>query len=178
MNRCSISEEETTNAVLSLNLITDPAPAALESRNNQDMYLGVALSGVFQVDQSHPDLGVKQIHGPKDVCNAPNLDDSTAFPNSKKKNRVTTSESTSLNGEKRSTSLNEAEFLHLSQSSDLVGEKYRVTKKDKNKLRANNTGKSNVSIHIVLPSQIPHAFYSSTLLLNSKCPQVIPRARR
>ncbi|CBI32242.3 unnamed protein product, partial [Vitis vinifera] len=104
MNRCSISEEETTKALIAL--YQAPAP---ESQHNL---------------QSRAD---------SEISNATNHDGPTQFSNSLRKNLQTSVKSRSLNDVNQSPLANELDFQHLSKSSDLALEKQRLKQKEKHK---------------------------------------------
>ncbi|XP_057508064.1 cysteine-tryptophan domain-containing zinc finger protein 7 [Actinidia eriantha] len=140
MNRCSISEEETTKAVVTLHQF--PAP---DSHNNQHAYPGGVLPGLSladasRVDQNRQNLGChdepsvgKKKNELKEEVAAVNQDGPAPFPNSMKKNVMAPAKSRSLNGVTQSPAGNEIESQHLSKS--FVVEKHRNKQKEKNKLR-------------------------------------------
>ncbi|RVW54546.1 hypothetical protein CK203_071383 [Vitis vinifera] len=119
MNRCSISEEETTKALIAL--YQAPAPESqhnLQSRADS-VVSGVTLAGIGHPEQNHQILGSntmlssgKRKHGSKEISNATNHDGPTQFSNSLRKNLQTS---------------------HLSKSSDLALEKQRLKQKEKHK---------------------------------------------
>ncbi|GFY98736.1 CW-type zinc finger [Actinidia rufa] len=140
MNRCSISEEETTKAVVTLHQF--PAP---DSHNNQHAYPGGVLPGLSladasRVDQNRQNLGChdepsvgEKKNELKEVVAAVNQDGPAPFPNPMKKNVMAPAKSRSLNGVTQSPAGNEIESQHLSKS--FVVEKHRNKQKEKNKLR-------------------------------------------
>ncbi|GFZ13717.1 CW-type zinc finger [Actinidia rufa] len=142
MNRCSISEEETTKAVVTLHQF--PAPG---NHNNQNAHPGGVLPGLSladasRLDQNHQNLachdepGVgKKKNEIKEVVAAVNQDGPAQFPNSMKKNIP--AKSRSLNGANQSPTPNEIESRHLSKS--FVVEKHRNKQKEKNKLREHHS---------------------------------------
>ena len=141
MNRCSISEEETTKAVVTL--LQFPAP---DSHNNQHAYPGGVLPGLSladasRVDQNRQNLGchdepsVGEKKNELKVVAAVNQDGPAQFPNPMKKNIP--AKSRSLNGANQSPTPNEIESRHLSKS--LVVEKHRNKQKEKNKLREHHS---------------------------------------
>ena len=104
MNRCSISEEETTKAVVTLHQFP-----ATDSHNNQHVYPGGVLPGLSladasHVDQNHQNLGchdepsVGKKKNELKVVTAVNQDGPAPFPNSMKKNVMAPEKSRSLNG--------------------------------------------------------------------------------
>ncbi|PSR94773.1 MORC family CW-type zinc finger protein [Actinidia chinensis var. chinensis] len=142
MNRCSISEEETTKAVVTLHQF--PAPG---NHNNQNAHPcgvlpGLSLADASRLDQNHQNLGChdepgvgKKKNEIKEVVAAVNQDGPAQFPNSMKKNIP--AKSRSLNGANQSPTPNEIESRHLSKS--LVVEKHRNKQKEKNKLREHHS---------------------------------------
>lgn len=128
MNRCSISEEETTKAVLALQQ-TFPSAPVHGGQNSQNRYSGVVSSGVadaWHVDQCIQDAGGRKNHGIKDVYNAFSHNGSSPYSDSKKKIFQAPVETQSLNGENHSPSFNKDEVS--GQSSGLVGQKCRHRK--------------------------------------------------
>ncbi|WOG87318.1 hypothetical protein DCAR_0206541 [Daucus carota subsp. sativus] len=128
MNRCSISEEETTKAVLALQQ-TFPSAPVHGGQNSQNRYSGVVSSGVadaWHVDQCIQDVGGRKNHGIKDVYNAFSHNGSSPYSDSKKKIFQAPVETQSLNGENHSPSFNKDEVS--GQSSGLVGQKCRHRK--------------------------------------------------
>lgn len=68
MNRCSISEEETTRAISAVNQV--PAP---DRQNNLHSHPEGGLSGVIKADKNHQDLGFNALSGgnkKKNIINA------------------------------------------------------------------------------------------------------------
>ncbi|KAA8529321.1 hypothetical protein F0562_033880 [Nyssa sinensis] len=140
MNRCSISEEETTKALIAP--ITKSAP---ESQNSLHVHPGGVVSGVTSSDarlfyQNHENVGShaipsggKKKQGLKEVSNATNQDGTTQFPNSLKKNLQASVKSRSLYGVNQSPPVNELDSQNLSKSSIAVVEKHRHKQKEKNK---------------------------------------------
>ncbi|KAA8549191.1 hypothetical protein F0562_000875 [Nyssa sinensis] len=140
MNRCSISEEETTKALIAHYQVSAP-----ESQNNLHVHPGGVVSGVTSSDarlfyQNHENVGShaipsggKKKQGLKEVSNATNQDGTTQFPNSLKKNLQASVKSQSLNGVNQSPPVNELDLQNLSKSSSAVAEKHRHKQKEKNK---------------------------------------------
>ena len=123
MNRCSISEEETTKA-----LIAHYQIPPTQSQDNQQGHPGEAISGVTSCDGPHFDqnnsnLGFPAVanerkkHGLKEMSNTTDQDGHSDFPNCMKKSLQSSTKSKSLSGVNRSPS-----------------EKHRHKQKDKNKL--------------------------------------------
>ncbi|CAK9175951.1 unnamed protein product [Ilex paraguariensis] len=139
-NRCNVSEEETTKAVIGLHQV--PASAS-ENQITQQAHPAGVLSGASwadarNFDQSHQNLGLdslptggKKKHGLKDVTKSTIRDGTTECSNSTKKILQDSVESRSLNGVTLSPLLNEFGSQHLGQSSSLEGQ--RQKQKGKNK---------------------------------------------
>ncbi|KAI7982246.1 MORC family CW-type zinc finger protein 4 [Camellia lanceoleosa] len=139
MNRCSISEEETTKALMSLYQV--PAP---DKQINQHCHRGGVLPGLSMTDdsrfdQNHQSLGFhavpkggKKKNRIKEVLTATSQDGPPQLFNSMKKNLQAAVKSRSLNGVNQSPVANEIEPMYLNKSS--VVEKHRHKQKEKNKL--------------------------------------------
>ncbi|KAM7495899.1 hypothetical protein LguiA_020313 [Lonicera macranthoides] len=119
-NRCNISEEETTKAVMTRFQVPAPAQAPL-SQSSQHNHAGGILLGVSSADarnsdQNQQDLGLhvlpggKKKHELKDVSNV-NNQDGPQFSNSMKKNLQASVVSRSVNGENHSPTVNEKKKL-------------------------------------------------------------------
>lgn len=136
MNRCSISEEETTKALIALYHV--PGPENLSSA-------GGVLPGVFAADplqfhQNYQHLGSrglpaggKKKHGSKDAANEMKQDCLAESSHSIKKSLQIPVRSMGLNGVNQSPTLNGVDFQDSSQSRSLVVEKHRQKQKEKNK---------------------------------------------
>ncbi|XP_074357148.1 cysteine-tryptophan domain-containing zinc finger protein 3-like isoform X1 [Apium graveolens] len=132
MNRCSISEDETTKAVFTLNQTFATAPVH-EGHNSQNRYSGVELSGdavAQHVDQSLHDVGARKKHGSKDVFNTSIHNGSSPYLDSKKKIPQAPVKTRSVNGENHSPSFNEVDIEFSGHSSGLVGQKRRQRRKE------------------------------------------------
>ncbi|KAF5931329.1 hypothetical protein HYC85_032202 [Camellia sinensis] len=139
MNRCSISEEETTKALMPLYQV--PAP---DEQINQHCHRGGVLPGLSMTDdsrfdQNHRSLGFyavpkggKKKNRIKEVLAATSQDGPPQLFNSMKKNLQAAVKSRSLNGVNQSPVANEIEPMYLNKSS--VVEKHRHKQKEKNKL--------------------------------------------
>lgn len=148
MNRCSISQEETTKAITS----RFPGPAPM-IQGSQPVHPGGPQSGATSVDPLHPDqrhqpfgpqtFGVKKKHGTKDPPNEPKQDRPSLSSNSTKKNLHTSNKTRSLNGANPSSFVNELEFQDSGHSSNLIAEKHRLKHKEKKKLRENVVDEGN-----------------------------------
>ncbi|KAI3773126.1 hypothetical protein L6452_04325 [Arctium lappa] len=147
MNRCSISQEETTKAITSR--FPGPAP---KIQGSQPVHPGGPQSGPVSVDALHPDqrhqpfvpqAGVKKKQGTKDPLNEPKQDRPSLSSNSTKKNLHTSNKTRSLNGANQSSFVNELEFQDSGHSSNLIAEKHRLKHKEKKKLRENVVDEGN-----------------------------------
>ncbi|XP_021613070.1 cysteine-tryptophan domain-containing zinc finger protein 7 isoform X3 [Manihot esculenta] len=133
MNRCSFSEEETTNAVLALNQI--PAPV---SQNNLQINPGGVTSKVTlvdgQLDQNHQDLSLHAM--PNSGKKKAIKDGSALLQNSIKKSVLSPLTNGSLN-DVNQPMVTEPDLLRLSKSTDLAAEKYKHKQKEKHKVLDN-----------------------------------------
>ncbi|KAL5701162.1 hypothetical protein ACHQM5_026529 [Ranunculus cassubicifolius] len=143
MNRCTIEEDVTTNAVRALYL---PAP---ESQNNLLSQSNGALTGVIlpdtqSLDVKHKDHNLstssvgKKKHGMKEAVDSSTLNGTSSIPNNLNraqqaalKNRSATDVSQSPLD---SSLINKNGIQHVSRSSDSAGLKHRHRQKDKHKL--------------------------------------------
>ncbi|KAM5563961.1 cysteine-tryptophan domain-containing zinc finger protein 3-like [Rosa sericea] len=144
MNRCSVTEEETTDKTKAL--IAQYQVPALGSQNNLPNNPGGFMEGVAQADFRHPDqnpqnFGLhampgsgKKKNGLKELSKASDKDGSILQPNSMKKNIQASLKSKSLNDVNQSSPLNEPNFQQLSNSSDLAMEKRKHKYKEKQKV--------------------------------------------
>ncbi|XP_057964806.1 cysteine-tryptophan domain-containing zinc finger protein 7 [Malania oleifera] len=134
MNKCSISEEETTKALFALYQL--PAP---ESQNNLHGHAGgvvsaASLADVRNLDQNYQNhfraepSSLKKKHGLKEMSNATNQDGPM------KKNLQASVKSRSLNDVNQSPLVNEPDFQHFSKSGDPPMEKHKYKQKEKHKL--------------------------------------------
>lgn len=146
-NRCSISQEETTKALIALYQV--PAPESQQNLQSRPhgVVPGVTLAGIRHPDQNHHILGSntmlcggKRKHGSKDISNETNHDGPTQFSNSLKKNLQTSVKSRSLNDVNQSPLVHEHDFQHLSKSTDLISEKPKLKQKEKHKLECYSDG--------------------------------------
>ncbi|KAL7589017.1 hypothetical protein Lser_V15G37685 [Lactuca serriola] len=142
MNRCSISQEETTKAIMAH--FPGPAPTA---QGLQPVHPGgpMSLDPPPHPDQRHhlfgPQAAVKKKHGTKDVPNEPKQERPSLSSNSAKKNLQTSNKTRSLNGAHHSPS--HLEFQDSGQSSSMIAEKHRLKHKEKKKLRENFVDEGN-----------------------------------
>ncbi|KAL6978422.1 hypothetical protein U1Q18_020089 [Sarracenia purpurea var. burkii] len=139
MNRCTISEEETTKELVALYQF--PAPG---SHNNEHGHFGGVLSGLSLADASRfnkkcrnigfdavPRVGKKK-NRIKEVAASVNQDSPAQFFNSMKSNLQGSAKSRSLNAVNQSPPANVIESQHLSKSS--VMEKHGNKQREKNRL--------------------------------------------
>ncbi|KVI12516.1 Zinc finger, CW-type [Cynara cardunculus var. scolymus] len=145
MNRCSISQEETTKAITSRFL--GPAPMI---QGSQPVHPGGPQSGAMSIDALHldqrhqpfgPPMGVKKKHGTKDPPNESKPDRPSLSSNSTKKNLHASNKTRSLNGANPSSF--ELEFQDSGHSSNLIAEKQKFKHKEKKKLRENVVDEGN-----------------------------------
>lgn len=144
MNRCSVSEEETTEKTKAL--IAQCQVPAPESQNNVPRNPGGFMEGEAFPKSRNPDQnlesfglhampsGGKKKNGPKELSNASNRDSSVQLPNSMKKNIQASVKSRSLNDVNQSPLLSEPDLQQLSKSSDMAVEKRKHKYKEKHKV--------------------------------------------
>eukprot|EP00257_Ricinus_communis_P005916 XP_002520661.2 uncharacterized protein LOC8287159 [Ricinus communis] len=129
MNRCSFSEDETTNAVMALNQVP-----ALVSQNNLLTNPGGVISSISvvvdQLDQNHQNLGLHAMPsgGKKKI-----KDGSALLSNSMKKGIQASVANGTLN-EVNQPMVSEPDVLKLSKISDLTVEKQKNRQKEKHKV--------------------------------------------
>lgn len=139
MNRCSISEDETTGALIASYQI--PAPVG---QNNMQCLSNGFTSGVTPADVRNPGWnhqnnhfhgpsGGKKKHGSKEISDATNQDGPAQFGSSIK-NLQPSVRSKSLTDMDQPPLTDELDFPHSRKSSDLAAEKHRHKKKEKHKL--------------------------------------------
>lgn len=145
MNRCSVSEEETTKALIAQYQVPGP-----ESQNNLQINPGGVFSSVNLADVQHPDRnyrnfsshalshGGKKKHGLKEISSA-YKDGAAQLPNSMKKNIQASVRSESLNDMCHSPLASELDVRQLSKSSDLSAEKHKYKHKEKHKTLEHNS---------------------------------------
>ncbi|KAK9055814.1 hypothetical protein SSX86_026899 [Deinandra increscens subsp. villosa] len=147
MNRCSISQEETTKAITTQ--FPGPAPAVHGFQPVQPggTHPGPMLAEPLHPDQKHhsfgPQSGVKKKHGIKDLSNEQKQERPSMSSNSTKKNLQTSNITRSLNGANQSLIVNETEFQDSGHSSSLIAEKYRLKHKEKKNIRENFVDEGN-----------------------------------
>ncbi|KAL0435848.1 UNVERIFIED_CONTAM: hypothetical protein Sradi_0292700 [Sesamum radiatum] len=146
MNRCSIPEEETTNALRALYhpAASVPAPAS-ENQQIQPNYSVVTSVGMASVDARYPDqehhtvaahtatISGKKKPGSMKAANSNDYDGSTQSSNSRKKNPATSGKLSNLNSGNLSPSPDGCEYQHMRESSSGL-EKYNDIKKEKKSL--------------------------------------------
>ncbi|KAI3679006.1 hypothetical protein L6452_38312 [Arctium lappa] len=152
MNRCSISEEETTKAITS----RFPGPSLVQGF--QPVHPGGPQLRAISLDASYPDgrnrhfgseipsVGVKKKHELKDLTNEVKQERPSSSSNSAKKNLHTSYRSRSVNGANRSPRINEAEFQDSGESRDMIAEKDRSKRKGNDKRSGNFVDEGN-NIH-------------------------------
>ncbi|XP_051118486.1 cysteine-tryptophan domain-containing zinc finger protein 3-like [Andrographis paniculata] len=146
MNRCSIPEEETTNALMALYNPAAPFPA--RASENQDIWVNNPVGtsvGMTSVDASYPDYGhqTMTLSGKKrnetmKASDKTDLDGSTKPSNLRKKNLGASGRTRNLSSKSRSPSLDSRGYQHMPQSASTF-EKYNDVKKEKTS-HVNNAG--------------------------------------
>nr|XP_043618776.1 cysteine-tryptophan domain-containing zinc finger protein 3-like isoform X2 [Erigeron canadensis] len=157
MNRCSISQEETTKAMATHFL--GPAPAV---HGFQPVQPGASQSELMMIDPLHLDqrhqpfgqpVGMKKKHGMKDLPNEPKPERPSLSSNSTKRNLQTSNKTRSLNGANQSPLVMEPEFQDSGQSSSLITEKHKFKHKEKKKLRENFVDEGNNALHLKIKNR-------------------------
>ncbi|KAK4418167.1 hypothetical protein Salat_2229400 [Sesamum alatum] len=146
MNRCSIPEEVTTNALRALYhpAASVPVPAAgnqqIQPNNSVVTSVGMASVDARYPDQEHQTIPVhtatisgKKKPGSMKAANSNDYDGSTQSSNSRKKNLATSGKISNLNSGNLSPSPDGWEYQHMRQSSSGL-EKYNDIKKEKKSL--------------------------------------------
>lgn len=131
MNRCSVSQEETTKAVTS----HFPGPAATVNGFHPAQPGGFHPEPMPVEPLNCPQAGVKKKHGIKDLLNEPKQEKPSVSSNSSKRNLQSSNKTRSLNGANESPIVNELEFQDSGHSSSLIADKHRSKHKEKNKIR-------------------------------------------
>ncbi|KAI3732447.1 hypothetical protein L1987_63652 [Smallanthus sonchifolius] len=144
MNRCSISEEETTKAITSH--FSGPFV-----QGSQPVHPGGPNLGAVSLDGTHqrvcPEIpSNKKKHGLEDLTNEANRDGPSLSSNSSKKKLHSSYETRSLNGVNHSSLVNEVEFQDSGQSRDLIMEKDKL-KQEENKKIFENFADEGYNIH-------------------------------
>ncbi|XP_077240735.1 cysteine-tryptophan domain-containing zinc finger protein 7-like [Tasmannia lanceolata] len=144
MNKCTISEEETTKALNALYQV--PVPDSQNNLHSQHdgPASGIALTDLQHFDQSNElslhsmPSGGKKKHGSKDASNALSHATPIHLPNSTKKSQLGPVKGRSLNDSNHypleSNPANKIAFQHTSQSNDFGVEKHIHKQKEKHKL--------------------------------------------
>ncbi|KAI3819248.1 hypothetical protein L1987_13073 [Smallanthus sonchifolius] len=136
MNRCSISEEETTKAVTSH--FSGPFVQGSQPVHPGGPHLGeVSLDGTNQRVCPEIPSSSKKKHGLEDLTNEANRDGPSLSSNSSKKKLHSSYETKSLNGVNHSSLVNEVEFQDSGQSCDVIMEKDKLKQEENNKLYEN-----------------------------------------
>ncbi|KAF5732684.1 hypothetical protein HS088_TW17G00214 [Tripterygium wilfordii] len=147
MNRCSFSQDETTNAVLASHQV----PVLDTQKNVQSNPGGAVLKGIF-ADALNPkqnDLrfgihamaagGGKKKHGPKEISNAAGKAGTFRSSNSVKKNVQTSVRNGSLNDNNPSPGVSEPYFPQLSRQSEFTPERHKHKQIEKHIVHENNS---------------------------------------
>ncbi|KAF5744156.1 hypothetical protein HS088_TW08G00752 [Tripterygium wilfordii] len=147
MNRCSFSENETTNAVMAPYQV----PALDTQKNVRSHPGGAVLEGIFAdaLNPNQNDLrfgmhtmaaaGGKKQHGPKEISNAADKAGPFQSSNSVKKNVQTSVRNGSLNDNNPSPGVSEPYFPQLSRQSEFASERHKHKQIEKHKVHENNS---------------------------------------
>ncbi|XP_022035461.1 uncharacterized protein LOC110937359 isoform X1 [Helianthus annuus] len=154
MNRCSISQEETTKAMTTQ--FPGPAPTVHGFQPGGPHQPGpIPVEPLpLHPDQRHQPFGrqssVKKNHGIKDVSNEPPKQERPSMSsNSTKKNLQTSNKTRSLNGANQSPVVNEIDFQDSGHSSSLIAEKHKLKHKEKKKkIRENFVDEGNNALQL------------------------------
>lgn len=145
MNRCSVSEEETTKALIALYQVPGP-----ESQNKLQINPGGILSSLTLTDVQHPDqnyrnfssdayaCGGKKKQSLKEIPSASN-DGTAHLSNSMKKNIHASVKCENLNDMYHSPLASELDVRRLSKSSYLSAEKQKYKQKETHKILDHNS---------------------------------------
>ncbi|XP_076892261.1 cysteine-tryptophan domain-containing zinc finger protein 7-like [Bidens hawaiensis] len=137
MNRCSISEEETTKAITS----HFPGPSVQGSQpvHPSGPHLAVnSFDGTSQhLSSQIPPSGVKKKVASTDLPDEDKRDGPSMSSNSSKKKLHTSHKTRSLNGVNQSLVVNEVAFQDSGHSRDVIVDKDKLKQKENNKLREN-----------------------------------------
>ncbi|KAL8192029.1 hypothetical protein R6Q57_028150 [Mikania cordata] len=147
MNRCSISQEETTKAMTTHFPGPTPTVHGTQPVQHCGSHPGTMSGDPLHPDQRHqpfsPMSGVKAKHGIKDVSNELKLERPSMSSNSTKRSLQTSNKTRSLNGANQSPIVNEIEFQDSGHSSSLIAEKQRLKHKEKKKICENLADEGN-----------------------------------
>lgn len=140
-NRCSISEEETTKA-----LIASYQVPAIDNQINLNSNIGNNISRTQAADIQHPyqshrsnglhstPSGGRKKHGLKEISNVTEKDGPTQLSHSMKKTVQASDRNESINDVSQSPMVGEPGFQNLSKSCDLPAQKHRNKQKEKHKV--------------------------------------------
>lgn len=131
MNRCSVTEEETTKALIALYQLPAPESQANPNSNPGGFFSGATLANFRHPDQNLRDSSGKKKHGLKVTSNAANKDSPTQLSNSMKKNMQVSVKSRSLNDVNNSPLVNDPDSQQLSKSNDLENQKHKYKEKNR-----------------------------------------------
>ncbi|GKV04956.1 hypothetical protein SLEP1_g17033 [Rubroshorea leprosula] len=141
MNRCGVSEEETTRAVIALYQVP-----ATENQTNLNSNIGNNISRTQAADIQHPyqshgsnglhatSSGGRKKHGLKEISNVTEKDGLAQLSHSMKKTVQASDRTGSVNDVSQSPIVGEPGFQNLSESCDLLAEKHRNKRKEKHKV--------------------------------------------
>ncbi|XP_071726650.1 cysteine-tryptophan domain-containing zinc finger protein 3 [Rutidosis leptorrhynchoides] len=144
MNKCSISQEETTKA-MTTQFLGPTAPAVNGFQPSAFQTGEMAVDPQRHQQPFGQQVGAKKKNGMKDVLNEPKLERPSLSSNSTKKNLQTSHTTRSLN---QSPRVNELEFQDSGQSSSMIAEKHRFKHKAKKKSRENVVDEGNDALQV------------------------------
>lgn len=134
MNRCSVSEEETTKALIALYQL--PAPDSQNNLHNNPggCFTGMSLGSFRHPDQTPKNFGLNTVLGSGKKQHSTINEGPTQLSSSVKKNMQASVKSRSLNDVNNSPLVAEPDLLQLSKSSDLTVEKQKHNYKEKQRV--------------------------------------------
>ncbi|PON96624.1 Spastin [Trema orientale] len=133
LNRCSVTEEETTKALLQMYPPPLPESQANLNSNPGGLFMGTTFANFRHPDQNPRDSGGKKKHSLKVMSNLVNKDSPTQLSNSTKRNMQASVKSRSLNDVNNSPLANDPDFQQYSKSNDLITENQKHKYKEKNR---------------------------------------------
>ncbi|GMY16441.1 cysteine-tryptophan domain-containing zinc finger protein 7-like isoform X1 [Fagus crenata] len=132
MNRCTVTQEETTQALVALYQVPASESQTFLHGNPGGVIAGVTFANVRHPDQNNQNIGLhsmpssgKKKDGLKETSDATFKDDPSQLSNSMKKNLQASVKGRSLNDVNQSPLMGEPDFQQLSKSSDLPVKKHK-----------------------------------------------------
>ncbi|KAF5462526.1 hypothetical protein F2P56_018527 [Juglans regia] len=130
MNRCSVTEEETTQALIALYKTPAPERQTNLPGNPGGVITGVTFANIRHPDQNHQNFslharawGEKKKDGSKEMADASHNDGLSQLSNSMMRSLQSSVKGRSLNDVNQSPLIREPDFQQLSKSSDLTVKK-------------------------------------------------------